>query len=410
LHGSSWATVESRVLQVFTDPRATNQSVPAEFVPGQRVEMRVQVRNDGGPAAFAGRIHHVESGTVEWHSRMDVVDASTGRYVNSDFPFACTMNVHGWGAGGGHGGTDNQSGGDGANGSYNTKSITIESGDTVEVIVGTRGTVGIGGLIPPIGRGGSSRINVDSTSSKSFSGGNGGQGILAGSGGGGGGASVIMVNGVVQFVAGGGGGGGGAGIAFPEGGSNFSVPNWEGIITRHDPWSDADPNDRASGASTDYRGANGQNGSFGGGGGGGGGGLPGGTGGRYLGGDTTAYPGQSGGNYPANSFSDGKNTQYYKKGFARGGGYDGAGQSGENGRVVLELVPTSLISVKDSGDWKPVTTAYTKVSGTWKEVDTVYVKKDGTWRKVEGSGLDAADIAINPNTNDYGRVARSYGS
>jgi hypothetical protein len=88
----------------------------------------------------------------------------------------------------------------------------------------------------------------------------------------------------------------------------------------------------------------------------------------------------------------------------------GAGQSGENGRVVLELVPTSLISVKDSGDWKPVTTAYTKVSGTWKEVNTVYVKKDGTWRKVEGSGLDAADIAINPNTNDYGRVARSYGS
>jgi hypothetical protein len=410
LSGNSWQTIWSTVPKVFTDPRATNLGVPAEFSSGQRVKMTIRVTNDGGAAAFAGRITHVDSGTIEWTSRDSITDTSTGRYVNTDFPFNCTMNVHAWGAGGGHGGTDNQSGGDGANGSYNTESIAIAKGDTVEVIVGTGGTVGIGGIVPPIGRGGSSRINIDSDSTKSFSGGNGGQGILAGSGGAGGGASVVMVNGVVRFVAGGGGGGGGAGIAWPIGGGNFSVPNWEGIITRHDPWSDANPNDRASGASTDYRGANGQNGSFGGGGGGGGGGLPGGTGGRYLGGDTTAYPGQSGGNYPANSFSDGKNTQYYKKGFARGGGYDGAGQSGENGRVVLELVPTSLISVKDSGDWKPVTTAYTKVSGTWKEVNTVYVKKDGTWRKVEGSGLDAADIAINPNTNDYGRVARSYGS
>ena len=397
--------------KVFTDPRATNQAVPAEFSPGQTIKMTVRASCFGGQGAgFAGRITHVDSGAVEWTSRDEIVDTSTGRYINSSFPFACTMNVHAWGAGGGHGGTDNQSGGDGANGSYNTKALTIERGDSVEVIVGTGGTVGIGGIVPPIGRGGSSRINIDSDSTKSFSGGNGGQGILAGSGGAGGGASVVLVNGEVVFVAGGGGGGGGAGIAFPIGGGNFSVPNWEGIITRHDPWSDADPTDQASGSSTDYRGANGQNGSFGGGGGGGGGGLPGGTGGRYLGGDTTAFPGQAGGNFPANAYADGKNTQYFKKGFGRGGGYDGAGQNGENGRIELEMIPTSLISLKDSGEWKQISSAQTKVSGTWKDVDTVYVKVDGKWRRAEGSGLGADDIPLSANTNDYGRVARAFGS
>ena len=410
LSGNSWQTIYSAVPTVYIQTGRIGYT--ANFAAGQRVKMVVGVRNDGGPAAFAGTITSNTSGAIEWHSRLGITDDSTGRFVNTSFPFSCTMNVHAWGGGGGHGGTDNQSGGDGANGSYNTKSINIERGDNVEVIVGKGGTVGIGGIVPPIGRGGDSRINVDSDSTKSFSGGNGGQGILAGSGGGGGGASVILVNGVVQFVAGGGGGGGGAGIAWPVGGGNLQpgrrVPNWEGVIPTYDPWSDANPNDQASGASTDYRGANGQNGSYGGGGGGGGGGYPGGTGGRYLGGDTTAYPGQAGGNFPANAYSDGKNTQYYKQGFGRGGGYDGAGQSGENGRIVLEMIPTSLISIKDSGEWKQISAAYTKVGGTWKDIDTVYVKVDGKWRRAEGSGLGADDITIAPNTSEYGRIARSY--
>jgi len=409
LSGNSWQTVYSTIPKVFTDPRATNQAVPAEFVAGQRVKMTIRVRNDGGPAAFAGEITHVDSGTVEWHSRQSVTDDSTGRFVNTNFPFSCTMNVHAWGAGGGHGGTDNQAGGDGANGSYNTAALSIEQGDTVEVIVGTGGTVGIGGIVPPKGRGGSSLIRLDSVLEKSFSGGNGGQGILAGSGGGGGGASVIIVNGEVKFVAGGGGGGGGAGIAFPVGGGNFSRPNWEGIITRHDPWSDADPTDQASGSSTDYRGANGQNGSFGGGGGGGGGGRPGGKGGRYLGGDTTAFPGQAGGNYPSNSYSNGKDSIYYKKGFGRGGGYDGAGQNGENGRIVLEMIPISLISFKDSGNWTQIGGAFTKVSGNWKQIDTVFVKVNGAWRKVEGSGISGQNLTLTPTTTDYGRINRSFG-
>jgi hypothetical protein len=425
LSGNSWQTVYSTVPKTnyggdsssIAQFRSGQQLVTSEFLSNNGnmgpVQMRFHVRNDGGPAALAATITNSD-GVVEWSTRDVYQNDATGRYVNGSFPFSCTMNVHGWGGGGGHGGTDNQSGGDGANGSYNTKSINIERGDNVEVIVGRGGTVGIGGIVPPIGRGGDSRINVGSDGIKSFSGGNGGQGILAGSGGGGGGASIILVNGEVQFVAGGGGGGGGAGIAWPIGGGNLHpgrrVPNWEGKIPTYDPWSDANPNDQASGASTDYRGANGQNGSYGGGGGGGGGGLPGGRGGRYLGGDTTAYPGQAGGNFPANSYSDGKNTQYYKKGFGRGGGYDGAGQSGENGRIVIEMIPTSLISVKDSGEWKQISAAHTKVGGTWKDIDTVYVKVDGKWRRAEGSGLGADDVTIDPTTIDYGRIARAYGS
>ena len=74
------------------------------------------------------------------------------------------------------------------------------------------------------------------------------------------------------------------------------------------------------------------------------------------------------------------------------------------------MIPTSLISLKDSGEWKQISSAQTKVSGTWKDVDTVYVKVDGKWRRAEGSGLGADDIPLSANTNDYGRVARAFGS
>jgi hypothetical protein len=415
LSGKSWQTVFSNV-PVLPNFQYNNRYPPIfklqpiRFAPGQRIKMTVNVRNDGGPAAFGGTITN-SSGAVEFHTRQTITDTSTGRYANT-FPFDASITAHVWGGGGGGGGNDAFSrGGRGSPGLYNTLSFIVSAGDTLEVAVGVRGAGGLGDLRggPPGGVGGLGRTDIDSDSTLSLNGGKGGRaglGGASGAGGGGGGASVVLLNGTPILIAGGGGGGGGAGI-FRAADPNASISN--NVIG-------ATP--------SDYRGMNGLDKvGDGGGGGGGGGGYPGGTGGQtnsifhqtlvrgtvqssFSIRDLPADPGKTGGNLPANSASTGVDTLYYKSGFA-GGGPGGSG-NGQDGRIVLEIEPVGIVSTKVSGEWKQVPEIFVKVSGAWKSVSEAQIKVDGSWKKVEDSGR--GDIELPTASGNYGTVVRSYSS
>ena len=404
LSGKSWQTVFSNV-PVLPNYQYNNRYpqtftlLPMRFAPGQRIKMTVNVRNDGGPAAFGGTITN-SSGAVEFHTRQTITDTSTGRYANT-FPFDASITAHIWGGGGGGGGNDAFSrGGRGSPGLYNTLSFVVSAGDTLEVAVGVRGAGGKGDFRggPPGGVGGNSRTNIDSDSTLSLNGGKGGRaglGGASGAGGGGGGASVVLVNGTPILIAGGGGGGGGAGLSGR-------------LLVSQPVHPDATIDNNAIGRTpTDYRGENGQDKSGdGGGGGAGGGGYPGGEGGGTVVGDKNGYAGETGGNLPTNSASTGVDTVYYKSGFA-GGGPSGGG-NGQDGRIVLEIEPVGIVSTKVSGEWKQVPEIFVKVSGAWKTVSEAQVKVDGSWKKVEDSGR--GDIELPTASGNYGTVVRSYSS
>ena len=409
LKGSSWQTIESVVPKTML-PGLSNQSrgialtgSTADFVANNfnkgPVRMRFQVTNLGGPAAFAATITNSD-GVVEWSTIQDYENDATGRYYDPSFPFDASLTVHAWGGGGGGGGQEStaKDGGYGSHGLYNTKTFSISKGQALEIFVGKGGGGGQGpaggGKNQAGGIAGESRTSIAGNVSQSFNGGKGGQsGSIGhgGGGGGGGGASGVILDGEIVLVAAGGGGGGGAGDAVD------STPITSTITYN------------ASGTTaTDYRGENGENKGVnnGGGGGGGGGGYPGGQGGNTVPGDRTGLAGQTGGNFPTFSATDGKNTDFYRPGFAEGG--LSARRSGQDGRVVIEVSPLSLIGVKDSGTWKQVANAYAKVSGTWKDINTVYIKVDGEWRKIEGSGQDQSDYTLASNTTSYGTSIRTW--
>jgi hypothetical protein len=138
-----------------------------------------------------------------------------GRYV-ATMPFDGLCTIHAWGGGGGAGGADaGTTGGTGATGLYNSTQFGFSKGDIIEVAVGEGGTGGASNSgAAPGGIGGRSRLNVNSSSIRSFNGGNGsasGPTPYSGGGGGGGGATVVLKNDTIVLVAAGGGGGGGAG-------------------------------------------------------------------------------------------------------------------------------------------------------------------------------------------------------
>ncbi len=278
-------------------------------------------------------------------------------------------------------------------------------------------------------------------------------------GGGGGGASGVLVNSSPAIVAGGGGGGGGSGFA-----PDFAVNGTQGGGD-----SNAAITKNAIGATPgDNRGENGRDvgsNDIGGGGGGGGGGYPGGQGGqsrasnnslgfhygyRPMGG--TGFHGQCGGNYPAYPASTGAGTLYYDATYGRGGaggfgtaiiGFTGGlgtaivnpsgvalpaaavapsgapfrgfggpvfsdpepGKPGTDGRVVLIVQPTGLMSVKAGGQWRPISNVYYKVSGTWKSVTELFYKDGDNWKQITGGGLIPT---ATENTTDYGTNIRPY--
>lgn len=407
LKGNSWQTIESvvpktRLPDNTSQPRGVQLvGAPADFIANNNdkgsVRLRFAVRNDGGPAALAASITNSD-GEVEWHTRQEIIDNSTGRWRQDSFPFEAEITVHAWGAGGGAGGSDGGTqGGSGAPGSYNTTTFRIERGDSLEICIGTGGRGGVGSQAgAPGGAGGNSRKNFNDNYYETLSGGKGGTAgriPSSGGGGGGGGATVVIVNDTLKLVAFGGAGGGGAGN---DGNGPTQIARRTATTT----------NNATGVSSIDFRGENGQTKSGdGGAGGGGGGGYPGGQGGAVHSGDTSAYPGQSGGNFPVNPYSSGANTTYYKAGFAGAGILSGT--NGQDGRVVIEIRPVSLMTVKDSGEWKQISNAYTKVSGDWKEITEVYTKINGEWRPNEGVGIQE-DFPLTPSTLYYGTDNRPY--
>ena len=268
-------------------------------------QLRFEVANQHDVCGFGMTIAN-SNGTVLWDTRSQAVVSeytqTCGRYTLTS-TISATGVAYIWGGGGGGGGNDAGSrGGDGAPGQFHKVNFSIDVGDQLEVVVGDGGLAGgssagsAGG-----GRGGASRINLPGFGSFSGAGGAGsGPRGSSGGGGGGGGASMLIINGIPVGIAGGGGGGGGAG----------NDGNSAGLITiRNATTAYADPAQIYSGVkavelSDALEPMNGQRGQGvtgdGGGGGGGGGGWGGGSGGTVRGGDSSAYGGQTGGNYPFN--------------------------------------------------------------------------------------------------------------
>ncbi len=199
---------------------------------------------------------------------------------------------------------------------------------------------------------------------------------------------------------------------------------------------------------SDKRGENGRDvpaSDVGGGGGGGGGGYPGGQGGMSrASGDSlgfhygytpwggTGFFGECGGNYPVYPATTGAGTQYYNSRYGqggaggigatvsygmgahpgRGGVYNystttdpGPGNPGLDGRVVLEIEPLGLSSVKVGGEWKQIPEVFVKVSGVWKAVNSVFVKVNNEWKTMGAGGVDST---ATENPNDYGTNNRNY--
>lgn len=391
------------------------------YHPGGNMIVVISATNTGGPRGVAVTIsqekvtyYNYATGVGEGYNRGYITDkdiisvgdlvwstrspgtATTGRYQVT-MPFRANITAQVWGAGGGGGGNDAGTvGGVGAPGLYNTTSFIAERGDLVEVFVGSGGIGGTNsGRSAGGGSPGSGRTLINGDSAKSFNGGGGGRAGGSGSsggGGGGGGASGVLVNNVPVIVAGGGGGGGGAG----------NDGNSSGNYTRRDA---AIANNANSASGSDFRGEHAQDKSGdGGGGGGGGGGYPGGQGGTTPGGDSSAYAGQCGGNFPVRTPLPGEVKALNGVTYALGGGRSGG--NGSPGLVILSIEPLSLMTVKVSDEWKQINEAFVKVADTWRDINTVYIKIADEWREINGAGQ--SDITFTGNTQNYGTSLRSF--
>jgi hypothetical protein len=264
--------------------------------------------------------------------------------------FSSNVEIHAWGAGGGAGIRAVGSGG-----GYATTVATINSGDTVEILVGKAGgngnypSGGIGGAGFSDGRfkGGTAGNVVDEDADTS-------------AGGGGGSASAVVVNSTPVCVAAGGGGAGGLG---DDSGSGIA----------------GNPGGVYSSLTGNTIGGNSPNGGTSGG--GGGGGYLGGSAGASYGDDQGNAPGGWGGqNYgdvtlPGSGIAaGGKTTSYYPSGSAYA-------NAGEDGYVVLILERQSQMSIKESGVWKTISDSYVKIS----EPRVVAVATSQTFAAIPGT-------------------------
>ena len=376
----------------------SSPSVAAVTLNAGSHEMKFNVQNTGGPGTFAMTISNAADNLVLWDTRTYVEVAAQKNVYTLTMPFAANITASLWGGGGGGGGMDaGTAGGIGSSGLYNSCVFPVSVGDVLEVVIGNGGFGGFSSASGANGGlGGDSRINLNATSIQSFnggSGGNAGSGGTSGGGGGGGGATVLIVNGTVVAAAGGGGGGGGAGN---DGNAADRVARRNAVFTNN-----------ANGLTpTDYRGENGQNKSGdGGGGGGGGGGYPGGQGGSVPAGDTSAFAGQCGGNYPLRVPQAGEVTSFGGRPYSIGGASGGG--NGYSGFATLEFSPTGLAAVKILNQWKQIGEAFVKVAGSWRPIQSIYVKVNGQWKAVEKPADDSSAAFIDSNSN-FGKVIRGF--
>ena len=258
--------------------------------------------------------------------------------------------VYAWGAGGGSG-----TGAPGGGGGYAAGVVNISSGSTVVVSVGGAGgsTVGQTAAGSLAGLGNNPIIDL--------SGGVGAPGgdpedNDAGGGGGGGGASAVFVNNIPMIVAAGAGGGGGLGEDWGGGDSENGKGRPGGVATQ---------------VNTVPKGADGRKGGAGGAGGGGGGYPFGGDSQRALYGDDVysisqgGFGGQNYANATVTSATltvgSGTNTAGTTNGYYPG---KNLGKAGYDGCVILVFQKLFTAWIKQSGDWKQVSSAYIKVPTT----------------------------------------------
>ena len=221
-----------------------------------------------------------------------------------------SLSINILGGGGGAGGSDaSGQGHDGYPGAVISGALTVNPGDTIDIIVGGGG---VGGTNQASGSGGGAGGSSGSGHGGGTGGNAGGSGS-SGGGGGGGGASIVYINGSLAALAAGGGGGGGA--------SNGPYGQ------------DQDP------AHTNGTSINGQNRSGDGGGGGGGGG-----------GNPSGYGGQSSTGDGSNGGWSGLNGVSTASGFSlttgtNGGAHNG-GLGGSGAVVVNYVIDASTYSIE----------------------------------------------------------------
>ena len=252
--------------------------------------------------------------------------------------FSNQVLVYAWGAGG----ADSQAGVTGGGGGFAQGIVTVSSGDTVIVSVGSTGS--------PDGIGGDGSNPVISLSGGS-----------SGAGAGGGAATAVLVNGVPMIVAAGGGGAGGGSVGLAGGVATLTSSTPRGGISLD-------------------------------GGGGGGAGYPfGGAGGTSEGGGAGGYGGQNYANASVTSSTltagsgvtpGGSTNALYpraKRGYA---GYDGA--------VIVIFTKNFRAWIKDT-TWKEANNAWVKADNAWKQITRAWVKADDEWKPIQ-SGVSLVPI------------------
>lgn len=306
--------------------------------------------------------------------------------------FSNQVLVYAWGAGGG----DGYNGPAGGGGGFAQGIVTVSSGDTVIISVGSTGTRGTYTGSAPGGIGDNPVI--------SFSGGSSGISApwagddnLIGAGGGGGGASAVLVNNIpILVAAGGGGGGGGSGYQTGTVGLAGGVATSLNSTTRGENSADNYATGGAGGGGYPYGGAAGASVS------------------DDAGGPVGGYGGQNYANVNVTS-----STLTAGSGVAPGGLTNALypkakrGYNGYDGAVIVIFTKSFRTWIKDT-TWKEANNAWIKASGVWKQITRGWIKADGVWQPIQ-SGVSltpirvesapASPVTINltiaANTNNY---------
>jgi hypothetical protein len=265
--------------------------------------------------------------------------------------FKSNVTIHLWGGGGGQGYSSTLGGG----GAYVTSTLSLSTGDFVEIFVGKSGTNGgreiggVGGTSGPItGLNAYVSLNGKTADNSAPTGYNDDNNI--GAGGGGGGATAVIVNGnVVVAAAGGGGGAGGSGYQIG------TVGNPGGVQT-------------SPTGGSQFGGGGHANSNYATGGGGGGGYPSAGENGYNVGDDVSGLVtgrgpagGQGGYNFGGNTTVNGSGSEAGGRNTTYALTSPPYGNSGYDGYAVLVLERKFNVSVKDSSTFKGVTNAYIKI-------------------------------------------------
>ena len=254
--------------------------------------------------------------------------------------FSSQVLVYAWGAGG----ADSRAGVAGGGGGFVQGIVTVSSGDTVIISVGSTGSSnGIGG------DGSDPVISLSGGSS--------------GTGAGGGAATAVLVNGVPIIVAAGGGGAGGGSVGLAGGVATLTSSTPRGGISPD-------------------------------GGGGGGAGYPfGGAGGTSEGGGAGGYGGQNYANASVTSSTltagsgvvpGGLTNALYPRAKRGYNGYDGA--------VIIIFTKSFRAWIKDT-TWKEANNAWVKADNAWKQITRAWVKADDEWKPIQ-SGVSLVPIRV----------------